>query len=551
MSRYVLLPLILFGILIPLTTFAGWTPVGPNVQVTDAGLGRYGDAKKPALAIQGGSLYAAWLDTRGGSITPNIYFARSDDGGASWSANTLVNLLDFNGSVERPVISVASDGSIWIAWWMKRCFASRGACNGRDRYNDTMLALSTNGGQSFEQYIILDGDDRSTINGYPEIAATNERTLLLTYDLRGDGVDVLLRIITRAGPGRLSASTVKVSEGTGNGRIHDPGALGNGPRMALAMHGNTVCAAWEDRRARFAIFGACSTDGGQTFGPNIQISESDAVNPRLAFGPDGTLYAAYQRKEGKEIILRRSRDNGATWGDPNSAFALAQSQEIWSYDLDASPGGLVLLTFVTGISSGSNSDLFLATSLDGGRSFALGSRLEDDQGRYPSIATQHRPNTVVGAGPAGTRAFVIWGDDRNTRWQIWSTRVDLDESAPAAPPNLTAQSGDTSILLTWEPATDLNGIVGYHVLRATNRDGPYTRITPRLVTATFYRDIGLDAQPYFYRVYAVDGTGNAGLPSDVATAAAMVGTDLQQLSGVIAYEVEGAGLQCAALLAAV
>lgn len=540
MLRRALLVLSLIGVLVPLTTLAGWTPVGPNVQVTDAGPGESNDARQPDVAIRDGKLYAAWLDARQGSITqPTIYFARSDDDGASWSANTRASSLAFRGFIQRPVISVAPDGSIWIAWWMERCLAIDGACGGQDRSNDVMLALSTDGGQSFAEYFI-DGNDEPEINGYPEIATTGERTLLLNYDVVDrDSVNVLLDIITRTGSGRIDIRTVQVSEGLGNGRITDPGALGKGPRMALAMHDGTVCAAWEDRRARFAIFGACSTDGGQTFGPNVQISGSDSFAPRLAFGPDGTLYAAYRRANNEEILLRRSRDNGATWDEPNPAFALAQGQDIPSYDLDVSPGGAVLLTFVLQVAPGSGTDLLLATSLDGGRSFALGNPLENVQGQYPGVAVQNRPNTVVGAGPAGRRAFVVWDDSRNVRNQIWSTRVNLDENAPTAPPNLTAQPGDTSILLTWEPATDPNGVAGYHVLRAPSPDGPYAQITPRLVTTNFYRDVGLDAQPYFYRVYAVDGVGNVGPRSNVATAAATIGTDLRQLWGTIAYQVEG------------
>lgn len=164
--------------------------------------GESNDARQPDVAIRDGKLYAAWLDARQGSITqPTIYFARSDDDGASWSANTRASSLAFRGFIQRPVISVAPDGSIWIAWWMERCLAIDGACGGQDRSNDVMLALSTDGGQSFAEYFI-DGNDEPEINGYPEIATTGERTLLLNYDVVDrDSVNVLLDIITRTGVG--------------------------------------------------------------------------------------------------------------------------------------------------------------------------------------------------------------------------------------------------------------------------------------------------------------------------------------------------------------
>ncbi|MCU0493087.1 MAG: hypothetical protein MUD01_15985, partial [Chloroflexaceae bacterium] len=315
----------------------------------------------------------------------------------------------------------------------------------------------------------------------------------------------------------------------------------DGPSMVMAVRGDTVCAAWEDRRSRFAIYGACSTNRGDSFGPNFQISGSDDFNPRLAFAPDGTLYAAYQDVGGGPLILRRSSDNGATWDTPNQAFGLGRDIRIGGYDLDVDPGGQVLLTvpLISGTGSFQKSDLVLATSIDRGQSFALTGKLEDDQGRTPTVATQFRPRTVVGNGPNGLRAFVTWADDRSTQGQIWSARADLDSTPPTQPANLRVQGGDTSILLSWDAATDANGVAGYHVLRATSEAGPFSQITPRLVTTTSYRDVGLDTTRYFYRVVALDGTGNPSQPSNIANGEATVGSGLNGLSGTVAYESAG------------
>lgn len=525
--------------LIPLAALAGGIPAGPNVAVTDAGLAPLEDAAEPVIAAQGGSLYAAWLDTRGGSSTERpIYFARSDDSGASWSANKRANLLSYTGFTNRPALSVAPDGSIWIAWWLQECFSISGECGGVDRSNDTRLALSTDGGQTFGEYLVYDaGAPNGEIDGFPEIHAEDDRTLLLTYAPAGDGVNVVLRILARSGPGTLATTTVPVSSGSGSGRLVD-GIIPDGPAMSLAVRGATVCAAWEDSRERFAIFGACSTDRGDSFGPNFAISGSDDFSPRLAFGPDGTLYAAYQDVAGGPVLVRRSTDNGASWDTPTQAFGLDSGLKIDSYDLDVDPSGQLLLTVPVRSGSGfsSKSDLFLATSIDRGQRFALGAPLEDGQGEFPTVSTQAHPHTAIGGGPQGARAYVIWSDDRNSQEQIWSARLDLDSGGASAPANLQAQGGDGSILLTWGAASDPSGVAGYHVLRATGEGGPFTQITPRLVTATGYRDVGLDGTPYFYRVFAVDGTGNPGPPSNTATATASVGGGLGALSGTIAYE---------------
>jgi hypothetical protein len=543
MPRLRLLAALLLALL-PLAARAGGIPFGPNVQVTDAGLGRLNDATAPELAAQGGALYATWHDTRGGSSTQqSIFFARSDDGGASWGPNVMASLPEYVGFTDRPAISVAPDGSIWIAWWLGLCISTEpDECGGEDLQNDTSLAVSTDGGRTFEEFEAFDGRNTGDyIDAFPEIAAENDRTLILTVNPAGAGADVIVRTARRTAPGRVAFTTVPVSTPGGNGRVTD-GVIPDGPLLSMATRGDVVCAAWEDTRQRFAIFGACSADRGASFGPNFQISGSDDFNPRLAFAPDGTLYATYQDVQGGPLLVRRSADNGASWDAPNVAFPFDTGDlKIGSYDLDVDPAGQVLITAALATGSGwsSQSNLYLATSVDRGQRFALTGPLEDGQGEYPTVSTQSNPRTAIGQGPGGPRAFVVWSDDRNTQDQIWSARVDLDGTPPTAPTGLIAQPGDTTVALSWGAASDQSGIAGYHVLRAASEAGPFQQITPRLVTATSYRDVGLDGATYFYRVFAVDGTGNPGPPSNTASAAASAGTGLAGLRGTIAYDLGG------------
>jgi hypothetical protein len=519
--------------------YAGVIPAGPNVQVTDSGLGRFGDAEKPDIAVQGNNLYAAWLDNRDGGTLPDvIYFSRSTDGGATWSTNQQASLFSYSGFLDRPAVSVAPDGSIWIAWWNRVCFPVDGACGGQRRYNDTRLSLSTDGGQTFREFLVLDGNNNNDddITGYPEIHAWDDRTLVLTANPVGQGVNVLVNIVRRTAPTTVDIKDVAVSEGSGNGRLTD-GLPPEGPKMGLAVRGDTVCAAWEDRRNRFAIYGACSTNRGDSFGSNFQISGNDALNPRLAFGPDGMLYATFQNAEDGPIQVRRSSDNGATWDTPNQAFGIGDGLRLTGYDMAVDPGGQVLISASVRSGSGwfSSGGVLMASSIDRGQSFALTNRLDD--GRSGTRA--NNPSLAVGGGANDARAYLVWDDNRNTQDQIWSARLNLDSTPPAPPANLRAQAGDSSIWLTWDAASDQNGVAGYHVQRATSEGGPFTQITPRLVTTTGYRDVGLDTTPYFYRVLAVDSTGNPGPPSNVVNGAATVGSGLNGLSGTIAYESVG------------
>ncbi|MCU0493777.1 MAG: glycoside hydrolase, partial [Chloroflexaceae bacterium] len=190
---------------------AGAIPTGPNVQVTDSGLAPLADARQPDLAIQGNSLYAAWLDDRdvSGTTSNSVFFARSDDGGQNWSANKRASVLSLDRFIDRPVISVAPDGSIWIAWWLGLCRSVRaGECDNQDLQNDALLSFSVDGGQNFRVFSVFDGNNRGNyINSFPEIHAWNDRTLLLVSDPQGVGSDIKLQVLRRQGDG-LAATLV-------------------------------------------------------------------------------------------------------------------------------------------------------------------------------------------------------------------------------------------------------------------------------------------------------------------------------------------------------
>lgn len=91
-------------------------------------------------------------------------------------------------------------------------------------------------------------------------------------------------------------------------------------------------------------------------------------------------------------------------------------------------------------------------------------------------------------------------------------------------------------MLEWGASSDANGVAYYNVARSTSPGGPYAPINPRPVTQTVYRDIGLPAGTYYYRVTAVDTTANASTPGDEASAAATVGGAVTGINGTLAYD---------------
>src|SRR5690606_18244902 len=125
-----------------------------------------------------------------------------------------------------------------------------------------------------------------------------------------------------------------------------------------------VCAAWEDRGRnlgeRQPIYGACSSDGGASFGPNFKLSEDDGVQPEIALGPDGELYAAYaiDTDSHRNIKVRLSTDMGATWG-PTRAVTAIDSDEIQDWAIGVDANGQLLLAYTLE----DLNNLFLVTSI--------------------------------------------------------------------------------------------------------------------------------------------------------------------------------------------
>jgi len=381
------------------------------------------------------------------------------------------------------------------------------------------------------------------VNGVPDnddlwrpAIAADESNLYLLYHLRGqaggvDGYDIKLKVIDAQS---FTAATTAVSDEPAVGRITD-GLLDDGPAMTLVQRNGVLCAAWEDRRSTFAIYGACSTNRGATFSANTAISGANAVYPVLALAPDGTLYGSYAASSDARhnINLRASADKGATWGDPHIVTNVASPFKVGSWDLAVDANGQLLLAWINDGSSAN--DVILSTSVDRGQNFSS-VPIEDGQGQFPTVSDPARVKLGASGADGNTKAHLIWQDNRNVHNEIWSALAPLDGVPPTAPPALQAQGDDHSILLTWQPATDAGGVSGYRVYRATAAGGPFSEITTLLQRTTSYRDVEVPpGTTYFYRVAAVDSAGNTGPGSSVANATAQGGSGLA-VTGLIAYQ---------------
>ncbi len=138
---------------------------GADIRVDDDLSGK--EQGWPVIALApDGSIHAAWMDEREGDDDMDIYYARSTDGGASWSANIPANgdvVPPGNksfGQQGTPSIAVDQQGRIHIVWW-----DCRGPCT-------VYYSRSDDGGKSFTENIPV--TNLSSANQWPVVAVDSE-----------------------------------------------------------------------------------------------------------------------------------------------------------------------------------------------------------------------------------------------------------------------------------------------------------------------------------------------------------------------------------------
>ncbi len=287
------------------TAYAGGKLLGANVQVTDD-LGTYAAAQNPDVASNGSVIYAVWEDNREtpyDSTLNEIYLAKSTDGGATWSANTDVSQgLDNEIGLDDPAVAMYPDGWVYVVWF-NPAPSTGGECAGEA----CVYMAHSEEGSSFSAWDLWSSNDE-----YYDIAPQ------IAIDPNSGDIAVAVSDYVDSGAGKeniyglvwdYAAETwrAEIANDVNGSATSSVGVL-SGSRMAVASSGGVTYLAWEDvRDGGIRIYGDRTTDHGLSWGTDFAISPAgvEASEPRLAFAPDGALYAAYQVDQ--EIYVRRPR----------------------------------------------------------------------------------------------------------------------------------------------------------------------------------------------------------------------------------------------------
>jgi len=254
----------------------------------------YGAFQMRVVAAHG-FIHVAWSlfdQIYGGA---SLFYTRSADGGATWSAPQILSAVDWTGSYT-PTITAEADGSVFVSW-----------------FDDDQ----ENGPQNGVKYA-RSTDDGTTFSAPGTLVAASGVSCPSAV-----GASRLIAVAWEQGP--IGAGNLMFDYSTdGAQSFVAPRALDANKEQVwcpqLAWDGQqTIYATWEEDTAAEVgrVLFSVSNDGGATFSPAIALSSPKAygTSPIIAAGPSGRVYVSWEEGYPGPITpyLAYSTDGGKTF----------------------------------------------------------------------------------------------------------------------------------------------------------------------------------------------------------------------------------------------
>ncbi len=287
------------------------------------------DAAEPAVATaRDGSAYVAWVEHRAEGQSDVLLKKISPDGTQA-SVPVRVNPEAGLATAWRgdpPTVAVASDGAIYVGW------TARAADKGGHE-NNLYLSTSRDDGKSFQPPLKINDDEKPAVHGMHSMALDKDGRIYLAW------LDE--RNLSPAAPAEKH-----------RGEMH-------------AMESNRE------------VFAAYSEDGGRTISPNQMVAREacPCCKTALTTAADGHVYVGWRqvlKGDFRHIAVATSSDRGRTFSTPvivsDDQWAIAGCP-VSGPALSAGENGMLRVLWYTEGEAGARG-LYLAQSLDGGRTFA-------------------------------------------------------------------------------------------------------------------------------------------------------------------------------------
>lgn len=288
-----------------------------NVRVNDVTTSFQQEADVAVDPVNRDLVHVVWADNRNLFTTgPDIYYANSTDGGLSFNPSSRVNNDATGTEQSSPAIGVAPNRDVYVAWSDPRTGA-----RGRDIY----FSKSTDRGATWTPNIPLNDDSGSATQSEPAIAVDEGGSIYVAWtDYRNGNTQPDIYATRSTNAGSSFAANVQVNDDTAPVPQIMP---------SLAARAGKIQLAWADYRTggsnSYDIYTASSTDG-LTWSENMRVND-DTQNlvqytPSIGLDAQGDVYAAWfdQRGATGQDVFAATRDVVAPTADAGSAITVDQ-----------------------------------------------------------------------------------------------------------------------------------------------------------------------------------------------------------------------------------
>lgn len=292
---------------------------------------------RPKIVVRRGVVYVAYTRGLSKPMTGDIRFARSIDGGRTFTPPVTVNDNHDVISHRFEALSVADDGTVHLAWLDKRDLHAAQARGEPYRGAALYYAVARDGGARFAPN--------------QKLADHTCECCRVAMALDGDGVPVIAwRHIFE--PNTRDHAVLRLDGRSALARLsHEQWAIDacphHGPAIAIGSDGVYHFAWFSGASASPGLFYARSADRGRSFSSPLRFGDADAQPGHAqVLSHAGQVYLAWKEFDGTSAHVRGmvSRDGGRTW---SATETLASTAGTSDHPLLVSDGGQAYLSWNT------------------------------------------------------------------------------------------------------------------------------------------------------------------------------------------------------------
>ncbi len=343
-----------------------------------------------------------------------------------FTPNVRVNNVNFGYDYQvEPTMAIDSKGRIFVGWKEAEFHYSGGQRVG--------FAYSTDAGDTFSANVLMNLS-RLNLQSDPWLTVTADDRVYFTR----------IEYSSTSLPGGITVTntTDGVTWGTDH-FLDDTPAFADKESAAHDAAGNLYLV-WNSDYTAYPIVFSRSNDGGRTWTPKVQISDTaQNIGAIVKVSPDGTVLATWSSRIGSNVLFDRSFDGGRTWGPdirvndiPGSAPRGPWTQPVLP-SMVVATNGTIYIAWED--SRAGNIDVMASHSADGGTTWSPAVRLNDDG----TAAHQWMPDLAI--DPFGT-VHAAWEDDRTGNHNIFY--ANSTDGGVTWGPNVRVTDAETPVTYT-------------------------------------------------------------------------------------------------------